>query len=113
MNPLHRVTDPEKVQTLAQSMEEHGWQGAPLVIWPVYEQLLTGVHRFTAAHEELGWDYSEIPTIDIADVFREDGLDFEQVLEEEGFPSYASSVFGRVIQRLSPSILEKYGIDIH
>lgn len=113
MNPLHEVRDPEKVQRLAASMEANGWQGMPLVIWEVYGQLLTGVHRYEAAHEVLGWSDSEIPTIDIEDIFAEAGIDFHKALERYGNPWVTNYEFTRVLWELPEAIQAKYGIDWH
>lgn len=111
MQPLHSVQDQEKVERLAQNMEEQGWQGAPLVKWDVYGALVTGVHRYEAAHAVLGWQDSEIPMIDLAEVFAEDGLDFVDCLNEEDNPYLTDARFEYVVNRLSPATREKYGID--
>lgn len=114
MNTLHPVYEPEKAQTLAQSMEEHGWVGVPLVVWNVYGQLLTGTHRYEAASNILGWDDSEIPTIDIEDVYSEDGKDFESILEVHGNPGPFANTWDNlvdVLNELSSEIRMKYGIE--
>ncbi len=109
MVPLHEVRDHEKVERLAADMEENGWQGAPLVKWDPYRDLLTGTHRYAAARS-LGWDDSEIPMIDIAEVFEEDGLNFEECLAEYNYPYLGDFDFEIVLQKLSYETTEKYGI---
>jgi ParB-like chromosome segregation protein Spo0J len=51
LTPPHRVTRPEHVDELAESMAGGGWQGCPLVGYPCLGgfQLLTGTHRRAAA----------------------------------------------------------------
>ena len=44
--PVNR-TDPEKVKKIAASMEEHGWQGPPLLVFK--DEAITGSHRLAAA----------------------------------------------------------------
>lgn len=112
MIPLHRVEDQNKVTMLMKDIREHGWNGAPLVIWEVYGQLITGVHRY-AAVKGLGWDDSEVPTIGIDEVFEEADLDFDVVLEENGNPSVDDDDFLRVLNELPLVIRSKYGIDMH
>lgn len=45
--PLHEITDPAKVERLADSMRSHGWLGEPLLV--VGEVAYTGTHRRAAA----------------------------------------------------------------
>jgi ParB-like chromosome segregation protein Spo0J len=51
LRPPHKVTRPEQVVELAESMRLVGWQGPPLIGYPVYGyyQLLSGTHRHAAA----------------------------------------------------------------
>lgn len=112
MEPLHEVRDKEKLERLVESLEEKGWEGVPLVIWPVYNQLLTGSHRYAAA-KELEWADSEIPVIDIEEIFVEAGLDFQKVLKKHGYPFYCESGFLKVLWTLPQPIRDKYGIDWH
>lgn len=114
MIALHGVQDTEKVQALVESLEQNGWQGAPLVLLEG-EQLLTGVHRYEAAHRILEWQDSEIPMIDVSDVFAEDGLDFD-VLYQEAMEHYGYDWYKAIrdiLPQLSAGTLKKYGIDIN
>ena len=112
MKPYHEVQDQSKVEMLAASMEANGWQGAPLV--KVGEdQLITGVHRYAAAHGLLEWTNNEIPTINLEDLFEMCGMDFEQVYTEEGCPQLSSVAFACVTNHLPAEVLEKYGIDLN
>jgi hypothetical protein len=112
MIPYHEVRDYEHMKKLMASMEANGWVGAPLVIWDD-EYLITGSHRYAAAME-LGWDESEIPTIELAEVFAEAGLDFEQLHAEYGYPTIDEhGMLVALLNELPEEIREKYGIDLH
>lgn len=113
MVPLHEVHDMTKAEALAKSMERDGWKGAPLVCWQVYGDLLTGTHRYYAAHNILGWPDSDIPMIDIADVFEEAGLSFEACCETWGNPYLTEEAFLSVLNELPQEVCNKYGIDMH
>ena len=47
LRPPHPVQDCAKVELLAASMREHGWQSRPLLV--VDESAITGTHRLAAA----------------------------------------------------------------
>ena len=111
MTPLHKVTDHEKVEQLKKSIEQQGWQGAPLVKWDVYGDLLTGTHRY-AAVKDLGWEDNDIPAIDIEDVFTEANMDFDGILNEYGNPYLTDPLFDCVLQSLPEDIRQKYGIEV-
>lgn len=112
MYTYHPVQEPEKVEALAKSMEENGWQGAPIVRYGDLF-LLTGCHRYTAASEVLGWTDKEIPMIDIQDVFEEDGKDFDELHAEHGSPTIdETDNLCDLLDELSEEIREEYGIDI-
>lgn len=103
MNPLHPVQDTAKVAQIAESLEANGWQGAPLVCDG--ENLLTGVHRYAAA-QSLDWTSYDIPTIEIAEIFEANGLDWDaMVAEENGETEY-------VLMQLPQTVLDQYGIDV-
>lgn len=110
MQTLHKVQDWQKVESIKRSIEENGWQGAPLVKWD--DNLLTGVHRYEACRE-LEMHDDDIPTIDIEDVFEEAGLDFEELHAEYDYPTLYDAMFVELIQELPAAIINKYGIDIH
>lgn len=78
MTPLHLPQDPEKVATLAASMERDGWVGAPLVAYDLAERpdlrLLTGSHRYAAWTEVLGFSAMDIPVVDLGDIAAEVGV---------------------------------------
>jgi hypothetical protein len=111
MYTYHPVDEPEKVEMLAKSMEQDGWVGAPIVKWGE-EYLLTGCHRYNAA-KSLGWDDSEIPMIDLEDVFAEDDKDFTEYHEKHDEPTI-DETYGLccLLDELSDEIRQKYGIDI-
>jgi hypothetical protein len=115
LTPLHEITDWGKALDLAASIEDRGWQGAPLVVDG--DQLLTGTHRY-AACQVLGLLDDEIPTVEIAEVFAAAGLDLEAELAENGFADpWANLSDLLVVERercgygLPAAIREQYGID--
>lgn len=112
MIPYHEVHDYKLMKKLMESLEANGWVGAPLVVWEG-EYLITGAHRYAAAME-LGWDESDIPTIELADVFAEAGLDFEQLHAEYGYPTIDEhALLVELLNELPEEVREKYGIDLH
>ena len=112
MIPYHEVRDYEHMRKLMASMEANGWVGAPLVIWDG-EYLITGSHRYAAAME-LGWTESDIPTIELSEVFAEAGLDFEALHAEHGYPTIDEhGKLVALLDELPEEIREKYGIDLN
>lgn len=110
MTPLHAVMDPAKVSAIRASLEEDGWVGAPLVVDG--DQLLTGVHRYAAA-KSLDWRDAEIPTVELADLFAEAGLNMVTCHAEWGYPTGDEPAFVNFVEMLPLAIREVYGIDIH
>ena len=107
-------TDRQKVEEIALSIAENGWQGAPLVVldggW-----LITGSHRYEALSLAVNQDYIdyrfEVPVVDLDELFESEGLDLEEVMEEEGCESPEDfSCFVWVLDNLPPEIKEQYGI---
>ena len=112
MIPYHEVRDYDHVKKLMESMEANGWVGAPLVIWGG-EYLITGSHRYAAAME-LGWSEREIPTIELAEVFAEAELDFDELHKQYGEPTISDhGMLVALLNELPEEIREKYGIDIN
>lgn len=111
MRPYHEPEDTAKVAAIAASLARDGWVGAPLVTWGD-EHLLTGAHRYAAARLA-DWQDTEIPTIDIADVCAEAGLDWDAIVAEELLAGLDDPILGRVLDaRLPAATRERYGIDI-
>lgn len=105
----HEVMDEAKVEVIAESMRENGWQGTPVVVWDNLQ--ITGVHRAAAA--ELAG--IEIETIDLADVFVEDGADYDDAVA--AYLDYPSSdphtgIAYAMLPFLSDAIKATYGIDL-
>jgi hypothetical protein len=73
--PIHGVLDEVKRTTIAESMEENGWVGVPLLVWG--RQLLTGSHRYAAA-KDAG---IALQLVDYADLFSFDD-ETEAALED-------------------------------
>lgn len=67
-------TDPGKVQAIAESIREHGWQGPPILAVPDMGRLITGSHRLDAlqllCEEDPFWDPDELGDIaeDVTDI---------------------------------------------
>ena len=112
MVPLHKPEDMDKIVALSASMAQDGWVGAPLVLWDNNGQLITGAHRLAAARS-LEWDDYDIPTIDIRDIFEQEGLDFYAVQDEEEADWNDFITIINVLHRLSPETRDAYGIDLH
>ena len=110
MTPLHSVTDRDKVTAIRASLEQNGWVGAPLVIDG--DQLLTGVHRYAAA-QSLDWRDAEIPTVELADLFAEAGLDMAACHAEWGYPTSDEPAFVNFVEMLPLAMRVAYGIDLH
>lgn len=108
MDTLHKVTDQAKVDRIAKSIEENGWQGAPMVTDG--ELLLTGVHRYAALCQIDREALVDANTIDIRDIC--EGYD-DQIAEwmEDGDEWYEALV--RVLDELDADTQEQYGIDAH
>lgn len=104
----HEVEDWMKIHELTTSMQENGWQGVPVVVWG--DMQLTGVHRAKAA-ENAGVG---MPTINLEEIFVEDGADWEEALAEyNDCPN--SDPFSCVLWMLpylSTEIKTRYGIDL-
>lgn len=112
MMTLHTVQDEAKVDQIANSLIRDGWVGAPLVAWD--ELLVTGVHRY-AATQALDWSNYEIPMVELADLFAEQGLDLDALVAEidaDGtLQPYA--ILCELVRELPDATLAEYGIDIH
>ena len=112
MYTYHPVDDKAKVLTLAASMDENGWVGSPIVKWGEMH-LLTGCHRYNAASKFLGWSDSDIPMIDLEELFVEDGKDFAALHEAHGFCTIDEDYeFVGLVHELSEEIRAKYGIEV-
>lgn len=111
MMTMHEVVDEAKVKALAADIEARGWQGAPLVCWG--EQLITGTHRY-AAVQQLGWLDSDIPTIELSEVFALAGLDLDAIHAEYGEPTSDEPIFvDMLLFELPDAIRAAYGIDLY
>lgn len=109
METLHEVRDEAKVIVLAAHIKRHGWQGAPLVVEG--DRLLTGTHRY-AACQLLGMGDGEIPTIAVADLFAEAGLDFAATFADEDRGDWYHAMVW-TLEALPAAVRDEYGIDIH
>lgn len=95
--------DQDKVNEIMASLEQNGWQGAPIVVWG--DTLITGNHRY-AACQALD---TEPEIITLEEVFEEDGVDFSATHEECGYPT-SSENYTDMFYYLSDEIIAKYGI---
>ena len=102
-NSYQDYIDSDKVTEIANSIQNNGWQGSPIVVWG--DTLITGNHRY-AACKELGIDPE---TITLEEVFTEDGVDFDEAHDECGRPT-ADESLSELFYYLSDETIEKYGI---
>lgn len=109
--PYHEVRDAEHLRALIDSIAANGWQGAPLVVMDRVN-LMTGSHRY-AATQALGWDDDDVPTIELADIFADAGLDLDATMAIEDCDGVDSANLAHVTNALPAAVREQYGIDIN
>ena len=107
MDTLHGVTDNEKVQRIAESIEANGWQGAPMVTDG--ELLITGVHRYAALRQIDRTDMLYDVTIPIQDIIEDYDAQIEERMEENGDEWYEA--MKATVAGLDASTREYYGLD--
>ncbi|MEU9413068.1 ParB/RepB/Spo0J family partition protein [Streptomyces sp. NPDC048281] len=98
--------DPDLVEGFAWSMRVYGWQGAPLVVLPEYTRAYTGTHRLAAAKAS---ELTEIPAVDLADVFAAHGLDMYALAAEEGLSILEDRA--ALLAHLPADTLAAYGLE--
>jgi hypothetical protein len=106
--PLNGVEDREKFLAMAKEMAAGTWAwDVPLI--RCGDQLLTGSHRYAAA-KTAG---VPVETMDVADLFREGGLDFREVWTRHAQP-YTSWLnnMDTALKCLPPDLLQRYGVDL-
>lgn len=104
ITPVHEVRDDEKYAALVASMEEDGWQGAPIVVDG--DQALTGSHRYWAAVAT----FTEVPRIQIEDVCDLFDVDWAEHCEE--WPDeYDCHI--HIVDKLPAEVVEYLGMDMH
>lgn len=116
VTPYHGVDEPAKRNSIAADMRKRGYVGPPIVVYQMgryHFQALTGVHRLAAARIAR---LDTVPAVSILDVFKEDGVNVNQIFEEYGDPDptdpSADDGFGDMIENeLSPEIRKKYGLE--
>ncbi|MGW4467444.1 ParB/Srx family N-terminal domain-containing protein [Micromonospora sp. NPDC004704] len=113
--PLHDAEDEDKLTALTESMTEHGWVGAPIVVITTEDgdpQAITGSHRLAAAREA-GID---VPTVNVADLLAAHGHDLPALIAEftaAGFDLPWYGVVVRLPELLPADVLDQYGLDAH
>lgn len=106
--PYHPLEDRGKYDAITADMVRRGWHGTPLVRWG--DNLLTGAHRSRAAASA---GLHEVPTVNLPDVFREDGKDFQAYWRHFDQPSITNpGAVAQLVTQLSDRTRAKYGIDI-
>ena len=112
MDTLHEIDDEAKAQQLAADMDARGWHGAPLIADGT--QLLTGAHRYHAWTRICERPASEIPIVDIRDLFATQNLDYDALMADEAFEGldWWERLLIVVRENLSADVLHEYGIDI-
>lgn len=100
IDPLHGVTDHAKLGELTAAMDEHGWQGAPILADG--ETALTGSHRIPAAHEA----WVDIPRVQAGDVCALFGADWDEIKDGDT----ADVAYGRLLDALPTEVIAYLGI---
>jgi len=100
--PYHEVRDSVKFDALCEAIEQHGWQGAPLVADG--ECLLTGSHRYAACKAV----EVKPEVVDIRDIYPE----WEEVIADWGNPTWGEGMYAQAVMSLPEGILEQYGIEM-
>ena len=109
LNPLHDVTDPAKVASLAADMAERGWQGPPLVVDG--ENALTGTHRIAAVRALRNTEGIRvaIPRVEIADLCAAYGLVWAALRDQYGDSYWAAAALRDLLPR---EVVDYLGIDV-
>ena len=70
--PFHEVRDQEKLEALAQSMKENGWQGRNIVGFYIGGEFraITGSHRLPAA-EAAGFEEIDVECVEYGTMFED------------------------------------------
>jgi hypothetical protein len=106
--PYHDVMDKALLQSLVESMQTNGWQGAPLVQHG--GQLMTGSHRYAAAEIAFADDYTfKLPIVDLTDVFCIDDEDLEDAMEQDCWVVELT----RLAQQNNAELAIQLGMDAH
>lgn len=92
---------------LVEDFKRGEWDGLPLVVQQ--HRLLCGTHRFNAA-KEAGWSNDDIPVIELAEIFREAGLDMGEVYADYGCPIIATDRWNVFLCVLPIEIRRKYDL---
>ena len=103
--PPHDATDADKLTALVESMEGHGWIGAPLLVDG--EQALTGSHRIAAAART---NVVEIPRVEVRDLCAAHDLDWDTLLIEQGDWYWAGI---ELADLLPADVVAELGLDLH
>lgn len=105
IDPAHGVMERGKVAALTASMEQHGWQGAPVVVDG--ESAVTGSHRLMAANEV----WIDVPRVQLAEVCDLFGVDWAAHREDCGGDWHEAVV--TVDQILPREVVDYLGLDMH
>lgn len=104
-DPAHPFMDPAKLAALTESMEAHGWVGAPIVVDG--DQALTGAHRIRAA--AAAW--VDIPRIGVAELADAHGIDWDALLDEHRRDWYRAAI--ALAELLPAAVVDALGMDLH
>lgn len=113
VQPWNDVEDDDKLAALIESMAEHGWTGAPIIVINDGDgdpRAITGSHRIYAARET-GID---VPAVDVEDLLAAAGIGLAELAEEYGNlggDHYEAIV--RLDYHLPADVVDYYGIDAH
>lgn len=97
---------PKEVQELFDALREEGWTGKPFI---VHGGEVLGHADMARAAERIGIA-DRIPRVELADVFREAGLDLDRVSEGMEHPPSDETFFEDYLRELPRHIRDKYAL---
>lgn len=108
----HEVRDRKKLAQIEAAMREHGWQGAPLVLFDGLGMLVTGSHRMEAA-TNIGMH--DVPVIELRDILSNCDIDgYDELLVERGCswtdPESMWLATETICEQLSEEVREYFGL---
>lgn len=109
IEPIHEVRDEDKLAALTASMQNNGWQGAPIVCSA--DRAYSGSHRiraWQAARDDVG---ASMPCIDITNLVQACGIDYAELLD--AFNGDEEQAITRLAYDLPADVTDTYGLDLH
>lgn len=108
--PPHPQLDGDHTRQLADSIDEHGWDGPPLVM--LDDIAVTGSHRYAALNELFNESGAiiDVPVIDLRDVCAEYSADYEAHCKRYNSDTEALT---RMEEILPHEVIDYLGLDMH